>query len=132
MSQNFTALMSFDTIGGMKILAVKSIEVFSNLWTVRYTRLTRRGVKQDAVFLCETPEEAKAKYRELLDVLQHRNGLYIGSKEKRKLKTSKSEKKQPEEPISNHPVPYRERTSSSEHHKEYMKQYYIRKQLGET
>ena len=48
--------MCFGTIGGMKVLAVKSIEVFGNLWTVRYTRLTKRGSNQDAHFLFNTPE----------------------------------------------------------------------------
>jgi hypothetical protein len=37
-------------------------------------------------------------------------------------------KKQQEEPNLNQFVP--DRSSSSEHHKEYMRQYYIRKQLG--
>jgi hypothetical protein len=45
---------------------------------------------QDAVFLCDTPEKAKQKYKELLDILIHHDGVYIGSKEKRKLKTSSS------------------------------------------
>jgi hypothetical protein len=50
----------------MKVLAVKNVEPFSNLWAVRYTRLTVRGVQQDAYFLYETPEEARAKRDELL------------------------------------------------------------------
>jgi hypothetical protein len=87
-SQNFTALMSSGTIGGMKVLAVKGIEKFGNLWEVRYTRMHGRNV-QDAVFPCKSPEVAKAKYRELLDILQHHDGVYVGSKEKRKLKTSR-------------------------------------------
>ena len=78
-------------MSGMKVLAVKGVELYSNLWVVRYTRLTRKGVKQDAYFLCETQDEAIAKFRELLDVLQHHNGLYIGRKEKRKLKASRRE-----------------------------------------
>ena len=84
--------MSFGTIGEMKVLAVKGIEKdsFNNLWEVRYTRQHGKHV-QDAMFLCKTPEEAKAKYRELLDVLQHQNGVYVGSKEKRKLKASRRE-----------------------------------------
>jgi hypothetical protein len=79
--------MSSGTIGGMKVLAVKGIEKFGNLWEVRYTRMHGRNV-QDAVFPCQTPEAAKAKYRELLDVLVHQNGVYVGSKEKRKLRAS--------------------------------------------
>ncbi len=71
----------------MKVLAIKGIEKYGNQWEVRYTRHHGRNV-QDAVFLCKTPEEAKAKYRELLDVLMHHDGVYIGSKAKRKLKTS--------------------------------------------
>jgi hypothetical protein len=50
----------------MKVLAVKDVEEYDDLWAVRYTRLTRRGVKQGAVFLYHTPEEARAKYQELL------------------------------------------------------------------
>ena len=38
---------------------------------------------------CDTPDAAKAKYRELLDVLLRQNGVYVGSKEKRKLKASR-------------------------------------------
>ena len=34
-------------------------------------------------------DAAKAKYRELLDVLLRQNGVYVGSKEKRKLKARK-------------------------------------------
>jgi hypothetical protein len=78
--------MSFDTISWMKVLAVKGIEKYSNLWEVRYTRQHGKTV-QDAVFLCDTPEEAKQKYKELLDILIHHDGVHIGSKEKRKVKT---------------------------------------------
>jgi hypothetical protein len=74
-------------MGGMKVLAVKGIEKFGNLWEVRYTRMHGRNV-QDAVFPCKSPEAAKAKYRELLDVLLNQNGVYVGSKEKRKSKAS--------------------------------------------
>ncbi len=73
----------------MKVLSIKGIEKFSNLWEVRYTRQHGKNV-QDAVFLCHTPEEAKQKYKELLDILINHNGVYIGSKEKRKRKTSSS------------------------------------------
>jgi hypothetical protein len=81
--------MSSGTIGGMKVLAIKGIEKQGNLWAVRYTREHGKNV-QDAYFLCDSPDEAKAKYHELLDVLQHHNGVYIGSKAKRKLKTGRS------------------------------------------
>jgi hypothetical protein len=81
--------MASGTIGGMKVLAIKGIEEFSNQWAVRYTRQHGKNV-QDAVFLCDTPEKAKQKYKELLDILIHHDGVYIGSKEKRKLKTSSS------------------------------------------
>jgi hypothetical protein len=67
----------------MKVLAVKGIEKYSNLWVVRYSRRHGKNV-QDAVFQCKTPEEAKQKYKELLDILIHHDGMYIGSKEKRK------------------------------------------------
>jgi hypothetical protein len=90
MFQNMTFSMSFGTIGEMKVLAVKGIEKFGDLWEVRYTRHHGRNV-QDAVFQCKTPEEAKAKYRELLDVLVNQNGVYVGSKEKRKLRASRRE-----------------------------------------
>jgi hypothetical protein len=73
----------------MKVLAVKGVEEYSNLWAVRYTRLTVKGVRQDAYFLCDTEEEAKEKYQELVDILEHHDGVYIGSKEKRKAKTSR-------------------------------------------
>jgi hypothetical protein len=87
MFQNFTASMRFGTIGRMKVLAVKGIEKQGNLWAVRYTRYHGKNV-QDAMFFCDTPDAAKAKYRELLDVLLNQNGVYVGSKEKRKLKAS--------------------------------------------
>ena len=67
----------------MKVLAVKGIEQYSNLWEVRYSRQHGKNV-QDAVFVCATPEAAKQKYKELLDILIHHDGVYIGSKEKRK------------------------------------------------
>jgi hypothetical protein len=41
------------------------------------------------MFFCDTPDAAKVKYRELLDVLLKQNGVYVGSKEKRKLKASR-------------------------------------------
>jgi hypothetical protein len=52
---------------------------------VRYTRQYGKTV-QDAYFLCKTLDEAKAKFQELLDVLVHHDGVYIGSKEQRKRK----------------------------------------------
>jgi CRISPR/Cas system-associated endoribonuclease Cas2 len=75
----------------MKVLAVKGIEKDSinNLWVVRYTRMYGKHV-QDAVFACRTEEEAKHKYEELLDILINHDGLYIGSKEKRKVKKMNS------------------------------------------
>jgi hypothetical protein len=79
--------MSSGTIGGMKVLAVKDVEEQGNLWAVRYTRLTRRGIKQGAVFLYHTPEEARQKREELLDILKHHEGVYLGKKVKKKLKT---------------------------------------------
>jgi hypothetical protein len=71
----------------MKVLSIKGIEKFSGRWEVRYTRPHGKAV-QDAVFFCDTPEEAKQKYKELLDILINHNGVYIGSKEKRKRKTT--------------------------------------------
>jgi hypothetical protein len=41
------------------------------------------------MFSYETPEKAKAKYRELLAILKHHDGMYISKKEKLKLKTRK-------------------------------------------
>ena len=71
----------------MQVLAVKGIEQFSDRWEVRYTR--RHGTHvQDAVFSCETLEEAKAKYAQLLDILVNHQGVYLGSKEKRKRQTT--------------------------------------------
>jgi hypothetical protein len=67
----------------MKVLAVKGIEAYSNVWLVRYTRQHGKHV-QDAVFSCRTQDEAKHKYAELLDILINHDGVYIGSKEKRK------------------------------------------------
>jgi hypothetical protein len=70
----------------MKVLAIKGIEKYGNLWEVRYTRQVGKSV-QDAVFLYETPDEARKKYHELLDILEHHDGIYVGSKEKQKVKT---------------------------------------------
>ena len=55
------------------------------MWGVRYTRHHGTSV-QDAYFLCKTEEAAKEKFRELLDIMVHHDGVYIGSKEKRKRK----------------------------------------------
>jgi hypothetical protein len=52
--------MAFETMGGMKVLALKGIEKQGNLWAVRYTRHHGRNV-QDAMFFCDTPDAAKAK-----------------------------------------------------------------------
>ena len=81
--------MSSGTIGRMKVLAIKGIEKQGDLWAVRYTREHGKNV-QNALWLCDTPDEAKAKYHELLDVLKHYDGMYIGKKEKKKLKISGS------------------------------------------
>ena len=97
--------MSSGTIGGMKILAIKGIEEYSSLWAVRYTRQHGKNV-QDAVFLCGTPEQAKQKYKELLDILINHDGVYVSA--------------------------YKKRTGDiGEHLREYSKQRYIKKQLGE-
>ena len=80
--------MGFETMGKMKVLALKGIEKQGHLWAVRYTRHHGRNV-QDAMFFCDTPDAAKAKYRELLDVLLKQKRVYVGSKEKRKLKASR-------------------------------------------
>jgi hypothetical protein len=55
-----------------------------------HTRLTGKGVKQDAYFLCETQEEAKEKYNELLDIVNHHDGIYLGKKAKRKIRRNSS------------------------------------------
>ena len=52
---------------------------------MRYTRHHGKSV-QDAYFLCKTEEAAKEEFRELLDIMVHHDGVYIGSKEKRKRK----------------------------------------------
>jgi hypothetical protein len=41
--------MGFETMGGMKVLALKGIEKQGHLWAVRYTRHHGRNV-QDAIF----------------------------------------------------------------------------------
>jgi hypothetical protein len=83
--------MSYGTIDVMKVLAVKKVEPFGNLWAVRYTRLTRRGVKQDDYFAYYTRDEAQAKRAELLlDMVQHHEELSGGKKAKQKVKISSS------------------------------------------
>ena len=67
----------------MKVLAIKGIEDMGSRWGVRYTRHHGKSV-QDAYFLCDTLDKAKEKFRELLDIMVHHDGVYIGSKEKRK------------------------------------------------
>jgi hypothetical protein len=59
------------------------------------------------------------------------NGESLSLNEKQKLQTSKSEKQQSDEPSTYDVEPYEKIRKSSEHAKEYAKQYYIRKQLGE-
>ena len=89
----------------MKVLAVKGIEKYGNLWEVRYTRQHGKIV-QDAVFLYDTQEKAKQKYMELLDVLIKNDGVYVSA--------------------------YKKRTGHiGEHLLEYNKQRYIKKHLGE-
>jgi hypothetical protein len=68
----------------MKVLAIKGLEKQVSGYAVRYTRHHGRNV-QDALFFCDTLDAAKPKCRELLDVLLNQNGVYVGSKEKRKL-----------------------------------------------
>ena len=74
----------------MKVVAVKDIEEYGNVWLVHYTRQTAKGVVQGAVFMCYTLDAAKQKHAELQDILEHHDGVYIGSKErgKRKVRTS--------------------------------------------
>jgi hypothetical protein len=79
--------MSSGTISGMKVLAVTGVEEYDNLWAVRYTRLKGSGVKQDAHFTYNTQEEAVAKYHELLDILQHHNGVYVSKWAKKKVQS---------------------------------------------
>jgi hypothetical protein len=69
-------------------LVVKGVEEYSDLWAVRYTRLTARGDMQDAYFLFDTPDEAKHKRDELVDILQHHEGVYLSKKARKKLKTT--------------------------------------------
>ena len=85
----------------MKVVAVKGIEKHGNLWAIPYAYLKANGGKWGGMFLCTTPEEAKAKYQELLDIVEHHDGVYIGA------------------------------TDNREYYREYRKQYYIKKQLGE-
>ena len=63
------------------MLAVKNAEKPGNMWAVRYPRLTARGDRQDAYFIYDTPEEARAKRDELLDIVQHHHGIYVSKKE---------------------------------------------------
>jgi hypothetical protein len=79
----------------MKVLAVKGVEKDGKLWTVRYNRLNKGNVRQDAHFTYDTQEEATAKYHELLDILQHHNGVYVSKWAKKKLKTSRKPARQP-------------------------------------
>lgn len=77
--------MSSGTMGGMKILAVKGVEEQGNVWAVRYTCQHGKNV-QDALWLCDTADEAKAKHQELLDILQNHDGIYLSKKVKKKVK----------------------------------------------
>jgi hypothetical protein len=75
----------------MKVLAVKGIEKQGHLWAVRYTCLTKKGVKQDAYCTYYTRDEAQAKRAELLlDMVKDHDGLSGGKKAKQKVKPSSS------------------------------------------
>jgi hypothetical protein len=52
--------MDFETMGGMKVLALKGIEKQGHLWAVRYTRHHGRNV-QDAIFFCDSPDASQGK-----------------------------------------------------------------------
>ena len=69
----------------MKVFAIKGIEEMGNLWGVRYTRQHGKNV-QDAYLLCDTLDKAKEKFRELMDVLEHHNGVYVSKKAQRQAK----------------------------------------------
>jgi hypothetical protein len=90
MSQNLAKSMSYGTIGVMKVLGVKGIEAQGDLWAVRYTYLRADGGKKGGMFLYDTREKAQNKHQELLDVLKHHDGVYLGKKAKKKLRTSSS------------------------------------------
>ena len=68
----------------MKVIAIKDIEEYGNVWLVRYTRQTAKGRVHGGVFMCDTLDKAKEKYQALLDVLRHHDGVYIGSIERGK------------------------------------------------
>ena len=72
----------------MKVVAVKGVEAYGQWWAVRYTRLTKRGVKQIAYLVCNTQEQAREKYQELRDILKHHDGVYISVKARLKAKAS--------------------------------------------
>jgi hypothetical protein len=72
----------------MKVIAVKGVEAYGEWWAVRYTRLTKRGVKQIAYLVCNTHEQAREKHQELLDILKHHDGVYISVTERLKAKAS--------------------------------------------
>jgi hypothetical protein len=72
MSQNLTKSISSGTICGIKVVAVNGVEKFDDLWAVRYTRLTRRGVKQGAVFYAtrqKKPRQSMANYWAFLSII---------------------------------------------------------------
>ena len=72
----------------MKVVAVKLIEKYRNRWAVPYTRQHGKHGRE-AYFFFDTQEEAKQKYKQLLDSLINHDGVYIGSKEKRKKTSSR-------------------------------------------
>ena len=80
--------MSSDTIGAMHVLAVKNVEPLGNLWAVRYTCLTKRGVTQEAFCTYYTRDEAQAKRAALLlEMVQPHDGRSGGKQAKQKVKT---------------------------------------------
>ena len=81
--------MTSGTIDAMHVLAVKKVEPLGKLWAVRYTRLTKGGVKQDAYFAYYTRDEAQAKRAELLlDMVHQHDRLSGGKQAKQQVKTS--------------------------------------------
>jgi hypothetical protein len=72
------------------------------------------------------------RFTEQAELIGHvRRDEHIQKVSKIQKLAEKHMKKQQEEPSAYNFLPYRERRSSSEYEKEYQKQYYIRKQLGE-
>ena len=68
----------------MIVIEVRDIVQEGNMWVVPYTRKTPEGKPYKGMFLCETLEEAQQKYAELIAVIKHNDGVYIGKKANRK------------------------------------------------